>query len=85
MSQTCQNFIVYYRTEYSKNGIICELKYHDQKIRRTPTNDIRKHLLGFVSSVYYDFHHKRSNQQPQSRNSTTEPTAHIAYKWRQTN
>ena len=36
----------------------CELNYNDQKIRRTPTHDIREHwtavstLLGLISSVY---------------------------------
>ena len=41
---------------FSSRGI--ELNYHDQKIHRTPTHDIREHwtaistLLGLVSSVY---------------------------------
>ena len=45
-----------------------ELNYHVQKIRRIPTNDIRKHweavstLLGLISSVYCDPHLWRSNQ-----------------------
>ena len=49
----------------------CELNYHDQKIRRTPTHDIWEHwtavstLLGFISSVYRNLHHWRSNQRPQ--------------------
>ena len=51
--------------------LYCELNYHDQKIRRTLTHDIRKHwtavstLLGMISSVYHDLHHWRSNQRPQ--------------------
>ena len=57
-----------------------------RKIRRTPTHNKRKHwiavstLLCLVSSVYCDLHHWRSNQRPQIRNSTTEPTVHIAHK-----
>ena len=49
----------------------CELNYHDQKIRRTATHDIREHwtavstLLGLISSVYSNLHHWRSNQRPQ--------------------
>ena len=49
----------------------CELNNHDQKIRRTPTHDIREHwtavstLLGLISSVYRNLHHWRSNQQSQ--------------------
>ena len=45
----------------------CELNYHDQKIRRTLTHDIRKQwtavltLLGLIISVYHDLHHWRSN------------------------
>ena len=45
----------------------CELNYHDQKVRRTPTHDIRKYwtavstLLSLISSVYGDLHHQRSN------------------------
>ena len=48
-----------------------ELNYHDQKIRQTLMHDIRKHwttvltLLGLISSIYHDFSHWRSNQQPQ--------------------
>ena len=44
-----------------------ELNYNDQKIRRTPTHDIREHwtavstLLGFIDSVYRNLHHWRSN------------------------
>ena len=47
------------------------MNYHDQKIRRTPTHDIREHwtavstLLGLISSVYRNLHHWRSNQRPQ--------------------
>ena len=47
------------------------MNYHDQKIYRTPTHDIRKHwtavltLLGLISSVYCNLHHRRSNQQLQ--------------------
>ena len=46
------------------------LNYHDQKIRRTLTHNIRKHwtavsaLLGLISNVYHDLHHWRSNQWP---------------------
>ena len=46
-----------------KPALKCELNYQDQKIRRTPTLDIRKHwtavslLLGLISSVYRDLHH----------------------------
>ena len=53
------------------NNIPCELNYHDQKIRRTLTYDIRKHwtavstLLGLISSVYRDLYRWRSNQRPQ--------------------
>ena len=49
----------------------CELNYHDQKIRRTPTHDKRKHwtavstLSRLISSVYRNIHHWRSNQRPQ--------------------
>ena len=49
----------------------CELNYNDQKIRWTPTHDIREHwtgvstLLGLISSVYSNLHHWRSNQRPQ--------------------
>ena len=49
----------------------CELNYHDQKIRRTPTHDIREHWtpvstwLGLISSVYRNLPHWRSNQWPQ--------------------
>ena len=45
----------------------CELNYHNQKIWRTPTHNIRKHwtavstLLGLISSVYRDLPHRRSN------------------------
>ena len=51
--------------------IYCKLKYHYQKIRRTPTHEIREHwasvstLLGLISSVYRNLHHWRSNQRPQ--------------------
>ena len=44
------------------------MNYHDQKIRRTLTHDIRKHrtavftLIGLISSVYRDLHNWRSNQ-----------------------
>ena len=37
-----------------------ELNYHDQKISRTPTHDIREHwtavstLLGLISNVYHN-------------------------------
>ena len=43
--------------------LYCELNYHDQKIQRTVTHDIQKHLtavstlLGLISSVYHDLHH----------------------------
>ena len=53
-----------------------ELNYHHQKIRRPPAHDIRKYwtalstLLGLVNSVDSDLFHRRSNQQPQKRNST---------------
>ena len=49
-----------------------ELNYHDQKIRRTPTYGIREHwtavstLLGLISCVYRNLHHRRSNQRPQT-------------------
>ena len=39
------------------------MNYHDQKIRRTPTHNIREHwtaastLLGLISSVYRNLHH----------------------------
>ena len=42
----------------------CELNYHDQKIRRTPTHDIREHwtavstLLDLISSVYRNLHQR---------------------------
>ena len=42
-----------------------------RKIRRTPMHDIQEHwtavssLLGFISSVYRNLHHWRSNQRPQ--------------------
>ena len=47
------------------------MNYHDQKIRRRPTHDIRGHLiavstlLGLFSSVYRNLHHWRSNQRSQ--------------------
>ena len=47
------------------------MNYHDPKIRWTLTHDIRKPwtavstLLGFISSVYRDFHHWRSSHRPQ--------------------
>ena len=47
------------------------MNYHDQKICRTPTHDIREHwtsvstLLGLISSIYRDLHHWRSNERPQ--------------------
>ena len=52
--------------------ITCELNYHDQKIWRTLTHDIRKHwtavstLLCTISSVHHALHHWRSNQRPQT-------------------
>ena len=52
------------------------MNYHDQKLLQTLTHDIRKHwtavstLFGLISSVYRDLPHWRSNQQPQSRNTT---------------
>ena len=54
----------------------CELNYHDQKIRRTPTHDIQKHwiavsiLLGLTSSVFRD---RTSDHRLQSWNSTPVP------------
>ena len=48
-----------------------ELNYHDQKIRRTLTHDIRKHWtavstsLGLISGVYRDLHNWESSQRPQ--------------------
>ena len=48
-----------------------ELNYHDQKILRTPTHDLREHwttvstLLGVITNVYRNFHHCRSHQRPQ--------------------
>ena len=51
--------------------MFCELNYHDQKIRGTRTDDIRKHwtvvstLLGLISRVYRDLHHWKSIQRPQ--------------------
>ena len=51
---------------------IVNLNYHDQKIRRTPTHDIREHwtavstLLGLISNVYRNLYHWRSNQWPQT-------------------
>ena len=56
---------------FKKRNQFCELNYHDQKIRRTPTHDIREHwtavstLLGLISSVYRNLDHWRSNQRPQ--------------------
>ena len=50
---------------FETNYLFCELNYHDQKIRRTLTHDIRKHrtavstLSGLISSVYRDLHHQR--------------------------
>ena len=49
--------------------LVCELNYHDQKIRRTPTHNIREHwtavstLLGLIN-IYHNLHHWRSNQRP---------------------
>ena len=58
-------------TTYQTNKLsYCELNYHDQKIRRTLTQVIRKHwttvstLLSLISSIYRDLHHWRSNQRP---------------------
>ena len=51
--------------------LTCELNYHDQKIRRTLKQYIRKHwtavstLLGIINSVYHNLHHWRSNQRSQ--------------------
>ena len=48
--------------------LYCELNYHDQKIRRTPTHDRQKlwtavsTLLGLISCVYRDLPHCGSNQ-----------------------
>ena len=56
------------------------MNYHDQKIRRTLTHDIRKQwtavsiLLSLISSVYRDLPHWRPNQRPQ----ITEPKL---YSW----
>ena len=47
----------------------CKLNHHDQKIRQTLVGDIRTAvlaLLGFISSVYRDLPHWRSNQRPQN-------------------
>ena len=57
---------------YKKNYfyLFCELNYHDKKIRRTPTHDIRERwtavstLLGLISSVCRNLHRWRSNQRP---------------------
>ena len=49
----------------------CELNCHDQKIRQTPTHDVREYwtavstLLGLINSVYGNLNHWRSNQRPQ--------------------
>ena len=59
---------------FTNKFLHCELNYHDQKIRRTPTHDIRKHwtavstLLGLISNVYRDLHHWKSNQRSQIAN-----------------
>ena len=48
--------------------ICCKLNYHDQKIWQTLAHDTWNHwtavstLLGFISSVYCDLPHWRSNQ-----------------------
>ena len=72
--------------------LYCELNYHDQKIRRTPTHDIRKHwaavsiLLALINSVYGDIHHWRSNHKPEIAELKLYNWAvHIAHKWRQIN
>ena len=55
----------------NEHNRLCELNYHDQKIRRTPTHDTREHwtavstLLGLISSVYRNLHHWRSNKRLQ--------------------
>ena len=52
----------------SKTYANCELNYHDQKIHRKPTHNIREHWtavstwLGLISSVYRNLHPWRSNQ-----------------------
>ena len=54
-----------------KIKIISFSNYHDQKFRRTPTQDLREHwtpvstLLRLISSVYRNLHLWRSNQRPQ--------------------
>ena len=63
--------VLFQTIQFSINIQFCELNYHDQKIGRTLTQDIRKYwtavstLIGLISSVYRDLHHWKSNQQPQ--------------------
>ena len=62
--------MLFYKIKMKINAFY-ELNYHDQKIHRTTTHDIREHwtavstLLGLISSVYLNLHHWISNQRPQ--------------------
>ena len=62
------------------------LNYYVQKIRQTLAHHIRNHwtadstLSYLISSVYRDISHWRSNQWPQSRNSTTKLQVRITPK-----
>ena len=67
----------------------CELNY--QKIRRTPTygnpGELFRHyyVSSAVCTVITTTGDRTTDHRLQCRNSTTEPSVHIAHKWRQIN